>query len=86
MLMALRFNVDEELENTFREAAMRKFGFTKGALSQAAEEAIRLWLASTSRGKFEGDPLQAIDGILSNIKMDSVKMQHLATKLWGKQR
>ena len=84
--MALRVNVDEELENRFREAAMRKFGFTKGALSQAAEEAIRLWLASASRAKFEGDPVEAIDGILSNIKMGSVKMQHLAGKLWSKPR
>lgn len=84
--MALRINVDEELENRFREAAMRKFGFTKGALTQAAEEALRLWLASTSRRKFEGDPVDAIDGILSDIKMDSVKLQHLATKLWSKRR
>ena len=84
--MALRVNVNEELENRFREAAMRKFGFTKGALSQAAEEAIRLWLASTSRGRFEGDPVQAIDGILSNIKMDSVKLQHTASKHWSKSR
>ncbi len=84
--MALRVNVDEDLEIKFREAAMRKFGFTKGALSQAAEEAIRLWLASTSRVKFEGDPVEAIDGILSDIKMDSVKMQHLASKLWSKPR
>ena len=84
--MALRVNVDEELEGRFREAAMRKFGFTKGALSQAAEEAIRLWLASTTRIKFEGDPVESIDGILSNIKMDSVKVQHLAGKLWSKSR
>ncbi|MFY3740030.1 MAG: hypothetical protein HMLIMOIP_000455 [Candidatus Nitrosomirales archaeon] len=84
--MALRVNVDEDLEIKFREAAMRKFGFSKGSLSQAAEEAIRLWLASTSKGKFEGDPVEAIDGILSDIKMDSVKMQHLASKLWSKPR
>ncbi|MGH9923339.1 MAG: hypothetical protein ACRD38_11365 [Nitrososphaerales archaeon] len=84
--MALRVNVDEDLENRFREAAMRKFGFGKGALSHAAEEAIRLWLASTSKGKFDGDPVDAIDGILANIKMDSVKMQHLASKLWSKPR
>ena len=84
--MALRVNVDEELENRFREAAMRKFGFSKGALSHAAEEAIRLWLASTSRGRFDGDPVEAIDGILSDIKIDSVKMQHLASKIWSKPR
>ena len=84
--MALRINVDEELENRFREIAMRKFGFTKGALSQAAEEAIRLWLASTSRVKFEGDPVDAIDGMLSDIKIDSVKMQHLASKFWSKRK
>lgn len=84
--MGLRVNIDEELENRFREAAMRKFGFAKGALSQAAEEAIRLWLASASRVKFEGDPVEAIDGMLSNVKIDSVKMQHLASKLWSRAR
>lgn len=84
--MGLRVNLDEEIENRFREAAMRKFGFTKGALSHAAEEAIKLWLASTSNQRFDGDPVEAIDGILSEVKIDSVKMQHLASKLWSRTR
>lgn len=84
--MGMRVNLDEETENRFREAALRKFGFTKGALSQAAEEAIRLWLASTSKRTFKGNPVEAIDGILSSVKIDSIKMQHLALKLWSKTR
>ena len=38
--MGLRFQLKNDLERRFRETAMRRFGFGKGALSMAAEEAI----------------------------------------------
>jgi hypothetical protein len=34
--------------------------------------------------KFEVDPVEAIRGILSEVKMNSVELQHLAKKLWFK--
>jgi len=34
----------DELEERFRKAAMKKFGMKKGNLSDAAVEAIELWL------------------------------------------
>jgi len=40
-------SIDAELYEKFREHAIRKFGSPKkiyGAISRAAEEAIRLWL------------------------------------------
>jgi len=64
---------------------MKRFGYGKGSISQAAQEAIRKWLASelTSEGaQFEGDPVKAIEGLLADIEMDSVELQHLAGKIW----
>jgi hypothetical protein len=33
----LRFQIKEKLRREFREAAMKRFGYGKGALSKAAE-------------------------------------------------
>jgi len=41
--------IDDELEEEFRKAVARIYGFKKGALSKAIEEAIRLWLKKYSR-------------------------------------
>jgi hypothetical protein len=82
IMAGIRFQIRHELEEKFREAAMRRFGFAKGALSRAAEEAIEGWLSNIENIKYEGDPVEAIDGLLSDIKMDSVKLQHSARKLW----
>lgn len=80
----IRVNVNERLERKFRELAMRKFGFGKGALSRAAEEALSLWVSSVEGEKiiFEDDPVEAIDGLLSDVKVDSVELQHKIRDLW----
>jgi len=36
--------IDKELNETFRTAVAKKYGYHHGALSKALEEAIRLWL------------------------------------------
>ena len=36
--------IDKELNETFRTAVAKKYGYYHGALSKALEEAIRLWL------------------------------------------
>lgn len=64
---------------------MKRFGYGKGSLSRAAEEAIRKWLASQlqlEKKAFEGDPVKAIEGLLADVKIDSVELQHLAGKVW----
>jgi hypothetical protein len=35
-------------EDQFRELAMKKFGYGKGSLSRALEEAIRQWIESNN--------------------------------------
>lgn len=78
----LRLQIRKDLEIRFREAAMYKFGYSKGALSRAAEEAIEKWLLSIEEARFEGDPVEAIDGLLSDVKASSVELQHSVRKLW----
>jgi len=80
----LRLQIDDGLEKRFREAAMRRFGYGKGSLSHAAEEAIAKWLTSREMESpvFKGDPVEAIDGLLAGVNLDSVELQHLAKKAW----
>lgn len=73
-----------DLEKRFREAAMRRFGFGKGALKLAAEQAIEKWIASGKGSvRFEGDPVEAIDGILADLTISSVELQHSAKRAWA---
>lgn len=37
----------EETEKRFRDATVKKFGWKKGVLSVAAEEAIKKWLVDS---------------------------------------
>ena len=82
--MGLRIQLKSDLERRFRETAMRRFGFGKGALSMAAEEAIEAWVsAAKGASRFEGDPVLAISGILAGLKVDSVELQHSVKSLWS---
>ena len=84
--MSLRVQIDPKLEHKFREAAMKKYGYAKGSLSKAAEEAILNWLPTANKEGtvFEGDPVEAIEGLLKDVQVDSVTLQHEVQKLWAK--
>jgi hypothetical protein len=84
--MPLRVQINPKLEQRFREAAMKRFGYGKGALSKAAEEAIINWISSadSESPQFEGDPVKAIEGLLKDVNIDSVTLQHETQKLWAK--
>lgn len=81
----LKVQVDDKVERRFRELAMRKFGFGKGSLSEAAQDAFLRWIseAETRVREFKGDPVDAVDGLLADVNVDSVKLQHEAKKLWS---
>ncbi len=83
--MSLRIKLNKELERKFRENAMKRFGYGKGALSRAAEEAILKWISTIKNEdlNFDRDPVEAIDGLLSDIDIDSVELQHQAQKFWA---
>ncbi|MDK6028836.1 hypothetical protein QPL79_05615 [Ignisphaera sp. 4213-co] len=80
----IRAKIDDRLELKFRELAMKRFGYSKGAISKAVEEAILMWIKFVERESivFEGDPVEVIDGILSEIDMDSVELQHKIKDIW----
>lgn len=80
----IRAKINEKLERKFRELAMKRFGYSKGSLSKAVEEAILNWISLVERSEivFEGDPVEAIDGLLSDIDIDSVRLQHKIKEIW----
>lgn len=83
-LAGLRLQLRSDLERRFREAAMRRFGFRRGALTRAAEQAIEKWISSGVESvRFEGDPVKAIDGILAGLTLSSVELQHSAKRTWA---
>ena len=40
----VKVSIEEELLKKFKEEALKRFGYTKGALSIAAREAFKKWL------------------------------------------
>ena len=85
--MVLKINLEKELEHKFREAAMRKFGYSKGSLQKATKEALSIWTIqqSTKLPKVD-DPFKLVRGMLKDLrgKTTSVELQHEATKIWAK--
>ena len=89
--MSLRVELDKELERRFRQVAMRRFGYSKGAIKKATEMAIRKWSTVTTKEELENpsrpvkDPLKLIEGGLSHLKgkYTSVELQHEAAKIWS---
>ena len=85
--MVLKFELEEELENKFRESAMKKYGYMKGSLQKATREALTNWVNQQPRKipKVD-DPFKLVEGILSHLKgkKTSVQLQHEAKELWTK--
>ena len=84
-MKGLRIQLKDETLEKFRRIAMKVFGYSKGSLSQAAESAITNWLEGIelpSEEEFEEDPVEAIDGLLEELDIDSVELQHNLSKIW----
>ena len=85
--MVLKVELEKELEHKFREAAMRKFGYSKGSIQKTSREALSRWVMqqSTKIPKVD-DPFKLVEGMLGHLKgkKTSVQLQHEATKLWAK--
>ena len=85
--MVLKFGLEKELEQKFRETAMKKYGYTKGSLQKASKEALSSWVKQqSSKVPNVEDPFKLVEGILSHLKgkKTSVQLQHEATNLWTK--
>ena len=85
--MVLKVEINKDIEQKFRERAMRKFGYRKGALQKATEEALGSWEDFRSNSiPMVDDPFKLVEGILSHLKgkKTSVQLQHEAMDLWAK--
>lgn len=79
----MKIQVSDETEEKFREMAMRRYGFAKGSLSEAAEHAISEWVRHQGSEEMREiarreikDPVAAITGMLSHVKKSSVELWH----------
>ncbi len=84
--MVLKIELDKNLERKFRESAMKKYGYIKGSLKKASEDAIKDWLNEDEELPRVKDPIKLIEGIMSHLrgKYTSVELQHEAKRLWIK--
>jgi len=85
--MVLKVEFPKDFENKFRELAMKKFGYAKGAIKKASEEAMKEWikLEENNIPKLENS-IESIRGMIKHLngKISSVELQHEASKLWIK--
>ncbi len=87
--MTLKIDLDKELEKKFRALAMKKYGYSKGAIKKALESAIEKWMREARLTKSETkvkDPIAMMEGLLIELKgkKTSVELQHEAKELWAK--
>ncbi len=80
---SVKIIIDDGVEEGFRRAAMRRFGYGKGALSRAAEAALADWTkdANEPAGDVVADPVAAIEGLLKHTRKTSVELQHEAATI-----
>jgi dsDNA-specific endonuclease/ATPase MutS2 len=85
--MVLKFELELGLEQEFREFAMKRYGYKKGALMKAIKEAINQWIQQQPRNLPKvDDPINLITGGLDHLKgkISSVELQKEAMELWVK--
>ena len=83
--MSIKLELEKDLEKRFREAAMKVYGFGKGAISKAAQEAIRSWLEEVEvKAPKSFDPVEELRGLIKKKGVNSVTLRHEITKLWMK--
>lgn len=71
----LRVQLATEKAAQVRQMAMHRFGYVKGAISKAVNEALDSWMAK--RKKLPASPdWNKMEGVLSHVKKSSVELQH----------
>jgi len=64
---------------------MAVYGYGKGALSKAAEEAFNRWASEVEKAlglfEFMGDPVETIEGLLEGVGKSGVELQHEARRI-----
>ena len=83
--MGLKVYIDEEMEKKFRKIAMEIYGYGKGSLSLAVEDAIRQWLLEheslLKEVKVPEDSVSAMRGLLKHVKKSGVELEYEAQEI-----
>lgn len=75
----IKFDVPDELENRFREWAMKRFGHKRGSLGKAGEEAVSVWVAEQDIDLEitpAQNPILSKRGSLGHIEASSTDLKH----------
>jgi len=84
-MAGIKVYVSDEVEEKFRRLAMMVYGYGRGSISKAAEEAFSLWMlryeAMLERISIPEDPVGAVRGMLAGIRKSGVELQHEARKI-----
>jgi len=81
----LKVYVDEELKKRFCKVAMEVYGYGRGSISKAVEDAMRRWLLEheimLAEIEIPEDPVKVIRGMLKHVKKSGVELQHEARSI-----
>ncbi len=78
----LKIYITAHVEQEFRKHAMEKYGYGKGSLSMAVEDALSHWnqhffVPTMTLEELGGDPVRAIRGLLKGkTNKTAVELQH----------
>ena len=72
----VKVKLSDETEDAFRKSAMEAFGYAKGSISAAAEQAVRNWVATRPKTAERTESLSKLRGVLKHVKKSSVELQH----------
>ena len=90
----IKVRINNDTEKVFRRSAMHEFGFRKGSISLAANQALGSWaleheniekLRVKAKEKIK-DPVKSVRGMLKGIKITSVEMQHEVSRIRSARR
>ena len=81
----LKVYIPEDLKKEFKKRSMEVFGYGRGSISKAAEEAIQRWTSEREKLLQEfpspRKPVRTLRGMLKHVKESSVELQHEARKI-----
>lgn len=84
-MAGIKVYVSNKIEERFRQLAMMIYGYGRGSISRAAEDAFLRWItqheASLKKVGIPEDPVNAIRGMLANVKKSGVELQHEARRI-----
>lgn len=93
-MAVLKVNISSELGKKFREIAMKKYGYTKGALSAAAQKALANWTLKNEKmektkevvKRHIKNPVEELEGMLAHVKgRTSEQLQNEALDIWAEE-